>query len=118
MSIQSDVEMLFMQTAERYAKDHNLSGEEIIKLFRTHQVYEKMLIQHEFLHQVNFEETVNYVEQIMQEESKELVVYHGSCYDFDKVDLSKSHDRRDFGKGFLHYNSKASIKRMGLSFIA
>ena len=32
------------------------------------------------------------------EGSKELVVYHGSCYEFESIDLNKSHNRRDFGK--------------------
>ena len=29
-----------------------------------------------------------------------VILYHGSNYNFDVVDLSKSKDRRDFGKGF------------------
>jgi len=29
-----------------------------------------------------------------------LILYHGSNYNFDVVDLSKSKDKRDFGKGF------------------
>ena len=29
-----------------------------------------------------------------------MILYHGSNQDFTKVDLSKSKDRRDFGKGF------------------
>jgi hypothetical protein len=29
-----------------------------------------------------------------------MIIYHGSNQDFDNVDLSKSKDRRDFGRGF------------------
>ena len=29
-----------------------------------------------------------------------LILYHGSNCNFDKVDISKSKDKRDFGKGF------------------
>jgi hypothetical protein len=29
-----------------------------------------------------------------------LILYHGSNYNFDEIDLSKSKDKRDFGKGF------------------
>lgn len=29
-----------------------------------------------------------------------LTLYHGSNFDFESVDLSKSKDKRDFGKGF------------------
>jgi len=29
-----------------------------------------------------------------------LILYHGSNHNFDNIDLSKSKDKRDFGKGF------------------
>ena len=29
-----------------------------------------------------------------------MILYHGSNQDFDEIDLSKSKDKRDFGKGF------------------
>lgn len=50
-----------------YAKRRGLRGDDVVELFYKYQAFEKMLIQHEYLHQ---------------------------------VDLSKSHSRRDFGKGF------------------
>jgi len=31
---------------------------------------------------------------------KKLILYHGSNYNFDVINLSRSKDRRDFGKGF------------------
>lgn len=100
MSNQSDIEMLSVQSMEVYAKRHGLRGDDVVELFHKCQVFEKMLIQHEYLHQVDFEEVMEYVDKLVEEDSRELVVYHGSCYDFDKVDLSKSRNRRDFGKEF------------------
>ena len=100
MSVQSDVEILSVQALEEYARQHNLSTEETVKLFYKHQVFEKILIQHEYLHQLNIEETLDYVEEIISEEAPELVLYHGSNIAFEKIDLKKSHDRRDFGRGF------------------
>ena len=100
MSIQSDIEMLAIETMEVYAKRYGLSGEAVVDLFHKHQVFEKMLVQHEYLHQIDFEEIMEYVDGIMEEGSKELVVYHGSCWDFTEIDLSKSYNMRDFGKGF------------------
>ena len=29
-----------------------------------------------------------------------IILFHGSNFDFDEIDLSKSRDKRDFGKGF------------------
>ena len=58
------------------------------------------MIQHEYLHQVDFEETVEYVDKIIREESKELIVYHGTTFNFKSIDLVKSRNRRDFGRGF------------------
>lgn len=49
---------------------------------------------------IDFNRVREYIDKIIGEDSKELIVYHGSCFDFDKVDLSKSYNRRDFGKGF------------------
>lgn len=31
---------------------------------------------------------------------KKLIVYHGTAYDFSKINLNKSKDKRDFGRGF------------------
>ena len=31
---------------------------------------------------------------------KTLILYHGTNYNFDTIDLSQSKDKRDFGKGF------------------
>lgn len=31
---------------------------------------------------------------------KKIIVYHGTCYDFSEIDLDKSKDKRDFGRGF------------------
>lgn len=100
MSIQTDVEMLSIRAMETYAKCHHLSGEAATELFHKCQVFEKIMIQHEYLHQVDFEEVMEYVDKIVGEESKELIVYHGTTYDFKSVELVKSRNRRDFGRGF------------------
>lgn len=113
MSIQSDVEMLSIQAIEVYAKRHRLSGDDVIELFHRCQVFEKILIQHEYLHQVSFEETMEYVDKIIKEESKELIVYHGSTYDFQTIELSKSHNRRDFGRGFYTTILESQAKEWG-----
>ena len=100
MSIQSDVEILSVQALERYARQHDLPTAEAAKLFYKHQVFEKILIQHEYLHQLDFEDTMNYVEEIISQNASELVLYHGSNVAFDEIDLGKSRNRRDSGKGF------------------
>ncbi len=100
MSVQTDCEMLSVQAMESYARKYNISGNDVVELFHKNQVFEKMIIQHEYLHQISFEEVLQYVEKIIMENSKELVVYHGSCYEFENIELNKSHNRRDFGKGF------------------
>ena len=73
---------------------------ESAELFHKNQVFEKMMIQHEYLHQISFEEVMEFVEKVIAEDSRELIVYHGSCFEFEEIDLKKSHNRRDFGKGF------------------
>lgn len=77
-----------------------------------------MLIQHEYLHQVSFEEVMEFVENVIVDASRELVVYHGTCSEFEKINLNKSHNRRDFGKGFyttiLQSQSKEWAYRLSL----
>lgn len=100
MSMQSDVEMLFVQAMEEYAANNNLTPEIVNDLFHKHQIFENFILQHEYLHQIPFEEVMEFVDKSLMEESNELILFHGTIADFDKVSLSKSHNRRDFGKGF------------------
>lgn len=100
MSMQSDVEMLSISALEVYAARNKLTPKEVSGIFHKHQIFEKMLLQHEYLHQVSFEEVMEFVEKSLAEESRELILFHGTIADFDKVQLGKSHNRRDFGIGF------------------
>ncbi len=100
MSIQSDVEIMSIRVLEGYAQEHQLSENEAVSLFYKYQVFEKLILQHEYLHQLDFSETIRYVEEIMEQKSSVLVLYHGTNVAFDEIDLSKSRNRRDFGKGF------------------
>ena len=102
--MQTDCEMLSIEVMETYAEKYDLTGDEVAELFHKNQFFEKILIQHEYLHQISFEEVMDYVEKVIAEDSRELIVYHGTCSDFDKIDLKKSHNRRDFGKGFYRKN--------------
>lgn len=113
MSIQSDVEMLSIQAMEAYAKRHHLSGDDVMQLFYRCQIFEKIMLQHEYLHQVDFEETMEYLDKIIESESKELIVYHGSIYKFESIDLLKSHNRRDFGQGFYTTILKSQAEDWG-----
>ncbi len=100
MSVQSDNEMLAVQAMELYARSQNLSTGAAYDLFQQHQIFEKMVLQYEYLHQVSLEEVLEFVSAEMERGSKELIVYHGTVEDFLEIDLDKSHDRRDFGRGF------------------
>lgn len=100
MSIQSDVEMMSIRALEDYAKTHHLSESAAVDLFHKHQIFEKLILQHEYLHQLDFSETLDFIEETISKESATLILYHGSNIAFDQIDLSKSHNRRDFGRGF------------------
>ena len=100
MSVQSDIEMIYIQSMEAYANRNHISIEETVQLFHEKQMLEKMLLQHEYLHQISFEEIMEYVESIVKTDSNELTLYHGAVADFDKIELTESKNHRDFGKGF------------------
>lgn len=102
MSVQADTEMISIQAMETYAKKNHISGEEAIELFHQYQIFEKIMIQHEYLHQVSFEEVMEYVEKVIGEDTHQLAVFHGTTKRFDVIDLKKSHNRRDFGMVGVH----------------
>lgn len=100
MSIQSDIEMLSIYSAELYAKDNNMSIETVNNIFHSHQIFEKMLLQYDYLHQISIDEVMEFITESLKDDSKQLVLFHGTVADFETVLLSKSHNRRDFGTGF------------------
>lgn len=100
MSVQSDVELLYIMARENYAKEHSLSSKEVQNTFHENHILENIMLQHEYLHQVSLQEVFEFVDNVIKDNDKSLFVYHGTTYNFKKIDLSKSHDRRDFGKGF------------------
>lgn len=100
MSMQSDIEFLSIQAMELYAERKNLSPDEVLNLFQNAQIFEKMILQYEYLHQVDSEEMLEYISQLISEDNRQLVLHHGTVHLFEEIDLNKSHNRRDFGKGF------------------
>lgn len=100
MSVQSDVELLYIMAREHYAKEHKLSSKEVQRTFHGNHVLENIMLQHEYLHQISLQEVFDFVDKIISDNDKSLFVYHGTTYDFKKIDLNKSHNRRDFGQGF------------------
>ena len=107
MSVQTDCEMLSVEAMEAYARKYNLSGNEVAKLFHKNQVFENMLIQHEYLHQVSFEEIMEFVENVIADDSRELVVYHGSCFNLIVVilvkDFIQQYYERNLRNGHIDY---------------
>ena len=92
MSKQSDVEFLMVQAMEVFAEREHLASDKVLEVFQNAQIFEKILLQYEYLHQIDTE--------IILEDSRQLILHHGTVYDFQTVDLKKSHNHRDFGKGF------------------
>lgn len=113
MSIQSDIEILSVQAVEKYAAMNNLTSQDVYQVFHKHQVFEKIILQHEYLHQVSFEEVMEFIEKEVQEDGKELILFHGTVADFDEVVLGKSHNRRDFGTGFYTTLLEQQAKEWG-----
>lgn len=113
MSIRSDIEILSIQTMEQFAENNNMDIEDVMQLFYKHQIFEKIILQHEYLHQISFEEVMEFVEKALLDESKELLLYHGTAADFEQISLRKSHNRRDFGIGFYTTILEKQAKEWG-----
>ena len=111
MSIQSDIEMLSIEALEYYAKKHQLSEDDAFNIFYKHQVFEKILVQHETLHQLDIHDTFQYVEDIIEEDTPTLVLFHGSNIAFDKNRFEQiTINRRDFWSWILLHSSRTAGK--------
>lgn len=97
---QADIELLYYYAYSYYEQRHSLSNQTVLDLFDKYHVFEKMLSQYEYLHQIPIEEVMDYVESLIIQEKKSLCLYHGTVALFDRIDLGQSENRRDFGIGF------------------
>ena len=61
MSMQSDTEMLYIGAIEEYAQQNKLLIENVYELFHRHQIFEKIILQHEYLHQVSNDEVLDFI---------------------------------------------------------
>lgn len=113
MSRQSDIEMLSIQAMETYASRNKLTAKEVNHIFHKHQVFEKIILQHEYLHQVSFDEVMKFIDKTILEATNEMILFHGTVFEFDHVVLGKSHNRRDFGTGFYTTILEQQAKEWG-----
>lgn len=100
MSAQSDIEMLYVLAEEKYTEKYKVTSEKTLSIFQKNHIWENMILQHDYLHQISLQEVFEFIDKTIKDENKQLFIYHGTTYNFNKIDLTKSHDRRDFGKGF------------------
>ena len=75
MSKQADIEFLFILALENYTKTNNLTYEECTEIFHKNHIMEKMLVQHEYLHQIALEEIFDFVNKNISKNTG-LILYH------------------------------------------
>lgn len=100
MSLQSDTEMLSVSAVEEYATQNHMTVDATYELFHRHQIFEKIILQHEYLHQVSMDEVMEFIYKEIQDDKHDLILFHGTDVDFTEIQLNKSHNKRDFGTGF------------------
>lgn len=100
MSLQSDTEMLSVSAVEEYATQNHMTVDATYELFHRHQIFEKIILQHEYLHQVSMDEVMEFIYKEIQDDKHDLILFHGTDVDFAEIQLNKSHNKRDFGTGF------------------
>ncbi len=113
MSIQKDSYILYTMAAGEYSACHDIPLEQVYRLFEEHQVMAKFVAHHEILHQRDFSFTWEYLNKILSDD-KEMIIYHGTVYSFEDIDLKKSRDNLDFGKGFYTTILESQAKDWGL----
>lgn len=101
MEKQENIERYYIEIIEMFSKKHQMSVDEVLELFSNHFIYESIVSCADSWGHFNFEENLEYVENIIfSDKNKQMILYHGSIYSFDKIDLNKSKGNRDFGNGF------------------
>ncbi len=118
MSLQSDTEFLSVSTVEEYANQNHITIEAAYELFHQYQIFEKIILQHEYLHQISMDEVMEFVSKEIQGGNQDLILFHGTDTNFSKIQLSMSHNKRDFGIGFyttiLEHQAKEWAYRLSL----
>lgn len=101
MNIQENAYQYYALMVELYAKKHNISREEVLSLFSKYLVYENIVSQSDIWGHFNFNENLDYIEnKLLNDDKRQMLVFHGTTCDFDQIDLNKCQGCRDFGKGF------------------
>ena len=77
MSVQSDTEMLSVSAVEEYATQNHMTVDATYELFHRHQIFEKIILQHEYLHQVSMDEVMDFIYKEIQDEEQDLILFHG-----------------------------------------
>lgn len=100
MSLQSDTEMLSVLAVEEYASQNHITVDAAYELFHRHQMFEKIILQHEYLHQISMDEVMEFIYKEIQDNEHNLMLYHGTDMNFEEIQLNKSHNKMDLGTGF------------------
>ena len=114
MSIQSDTEMLSVTAVEQYATKNHMAVEEVYELFHRNQIFEKIILQHEYLHQISIDEVMEFICKEIQDDQHDLVLFHGTDVDFTEIRLDKSHNKREFYTTILEEQAGEWAYRLSL----
>ena len=88
MSLQSDTEMLSVSAVEEYATQNHMTVDATYELFHRHQIFEKIILQHEYLHQVSMDEVMDFIYKEIQDDEHDLILFHGTDVDFTESQLN------------------------------
>lgn len=72
MSLQNDIETLYVAGLEKYAAEQHIRLEQANRIFVDHFVHENMLSQHEYLHQIPIEEVYEYILELLNRKMTDL----------------------------------------------
>lgn len=101
MNKEENVEMYYIEMVELYSKKYKINREDVFELFSNHFVFERIVSNEEFWGHFNYDENIEYIEDMLLSKTpNQILLYHGSVYSFNNIDLSKSQGNRDFGNGF------------------
>lgn len=97
---QEDLYELYFEILMYYANNFSLSFEKTIILFEEKFILEELNRNYELLEEFEIDEILDIIQENLNSEDTIIKLYHGSSDLFDEIDLNKSKNHSDFGRGF------------------
>lgn len=113
MSVISDSALIYLSAVKWYSKKYDTTLEEAYNALYKHQAIEKIIINHGYLHQSAECYIQEYIEEVLEENENQRVIYHASLAILNDNDIRNSQNKSEYGNAFNAYLLEDIAKEYG-----